>query len=42
MSAVIILIIGVILGMPLGWAVFLFLMDRKPKRPPTKDEWKVM
>ena len=35
---------GVILGVPLGWAVlFLLVMgDILPKKPPTKEEWKVM
>ena len=36
--------IGFVLGVPFGWALlFLLAMyNWSPKRPPTKDEWKVM
>lgn len=44
MSEVISLFIGVVLGVPLGWAVLFCAMDLagRPKRDPTKEEWKVM
>ena len=37
-------LVAVILGIPLGWALlFLLVMGAgKPKEPPTKEEWKVM
>lgn len=41
---IIYLLAGVCLGIPLGWALlFLFVMHGgDSKKPPTKDEWKVM
>ena len=40
----ILFISGLCLGVPLGWAVLLLLVmrDMRPKKPPTKEEWKVM
>ena len=40
---IIYLLAGVCLGIPLGWALlFLLVMNiHEPKRPPTKDEWKL-
>jgi len=39
-------IIGLVLGVPLGWTLLFLLMAAVErdmnKRPPTKDEWKVM
>ena len=42
--AIIYLLAGVCLGIPLGWALlFLLVMNtRENKKPPTKEEWKVM
>ncbi len=44
MSCRITLLIGVVLGVPLGWALLFLLVMAvgKPKEPPTKEEWKVM
>ena len=45
MSNIICLCLGLILGMPLGWAVVLVLADISAQwrqKTPTKDEWKVM
>lgn len=44
MDAVIALIAGVLLGIPLGWAVLFCLVMRDiwPKEPKSKDDWKVM
>lgn len=44
MHTIIYLLVGVVLGVPLGWALlFLLVMsDAIPDRPPTKDEWNVM
>ena len=38
------ILVGFVLGVTFGWAllIFLVLFDLQPKRPPTKDEWKVM
>ena len=45
MNCIISLFIGVVIGMPLGWAVLICAIDfagRSKRRPPTKEEWKVM
>lgn len=45
MNCIIALFIGVVIGMPLGWAAFICAIDlagRPKRRPPTKEEWKVM
>ncbi len=41
---VLLFILGVSLGMPLGWAVILLLTMRelRPKEPKSKEEWKLM
>ena len=41
---VLLFILGVLLGMPLGWAVILLLTmrDLRPKEPKSKEEWKLM
>ena len=43
MVSIVYLLAGVLLGIPLGWALlFLLVMhSNEPKRPPTKDEWKL-
>lgn len=44
MNCIFALFIGVVIGMPLGWAVFICAIDlagRPKKRPQTKDEWKL-
>ena len=43
MMNLIMFILGICLGGPLSWALFLLLAESmRPKRPPTKEEWKVM
>ena len=41
---IIYLLAGVCLGIPLGWALlFVLVMNtHESKKPPTKEEWKVM
>jgi len=44
-ASIIALFIGVVIGMPLGWVAFICAIDlagRPKRRPPTKEEWKVM
>ena len=44
MDGVIGLLVGVFLGVPLGWAVLfcLVMKDIWPKEPKSKDEWRMM
>ena len=42
MENVICLIAGMLLGMPISVMMLAFMADRRPKEPPTKEEWKVM
>ena len=41
---IIYLLVGVCLGIPLGWALLLLaiILGGKTSDPPTKEEWKVM
>ncbi len=46
MASVISFLFGILLGVPFGWILLICLEDwcrsKSSKRPPTKDEWKVM
>jgi len=45
MSCIISLFIGVVIGVPFGWALLFCAADlaaKRRRRPPTKEEWKVM
>ena len=44
MNLIFALLAGIALGVPLGWAILFLLVTRDiwPKKPDSKDEWKVM
>ncbi len=44
MHGIIVFTVGAVIGIPLGWTILYFIMawETRPKRPPTRDEWKVM
>lgn len=44
MNCIIVLLIGIVIGVPFGWALLFCAVDfagRRRRRPPTKDEWKL-
>ena len=45
MSCIVALLIGIVIGVPFGWALLFCAADfagSQRKSPPTKEEWKVM
>ena len=44
MSCIISLLVGIVIGVPFGWALLFCAIDfagMSNRRPPTKDEWKL-